>query len=144
MANDFLDYVKIYVKAGKGGDGAVSFRHEKYVPNAGPDGGDGGKGGDIVFKVDPSLNTLVSFRYQKKYFAEDGQKGQANNCTGRSGKDLIIKVPVGTVIRDTNTNSVVADLYEENDEVVLLKGGRGGKAMHVLHIQSVKHQLSHN
>ena len=127
MANDFLDYVKIYVKAGKGGDGAVSFRHEKYVPNAGPDGGDGGKGGDIIFKVDPSLNTLVPFRYQKKYFAEDGQKGQANNCTGRSGKDLIIKVPVGTVIRDTNTNSVVADIYDENEEVVLLKGGRGGK-----------------
>ena len=127
MANDFLDYVKIIVKAGKGGDGAVSFKHEKYVPNGGPDGGDGGKGGDIIFKATSSMNTLVSFRYQRKYIAEDGQKGQPNNCTGKSGADLVIMVPIGTVIRDTNTNSVVADLYDEGDTFVALRGGRGGK-----------------
>ena len=127
MANDFLDYVKIIVKAGRGGDGAVSFKHEKYVPNGGPDGGDGGAGGNIVFEATSSLNTLVPFRYQRKYIAEDGLKGQPNNCTGRSGQDLVIKVPVGTVIRDTATNSVVADLYEEGETFVALRGGRGGK-----------------
>lgn len=123
----FLDYVKIFVKAGNGGNGKVSFHREKFVPNGGPDGGDGGNGGDIVFVADKDLNTLAPFKFQKFYRAENGGDGEAKNCTGRSAPALVIKVPAGTVIKDTETGKVVADLFENGESVVLLKGGRGGK-----------------
>ena len=97
----FLDYVKIFIKAGNGGNGKVSFHREKFVPNGGPDGGDGGNGGDIVFVADKDMNTLVDFKYQKFYRAQNGGDGEAKNCTGKSAPNLVIKVPVGTVIRDT-------------------------------------------
>ncbi len=125
--NMFLDYVKIFVKAGNGGDGKVSFHREKFVPNGGPDGGDGGKGGDIIFEASKNLNTLIDFKFQKFYRAEDGGNGENKNCTGRSGDDLVLKVPAGTVIKDTKTGSVIADLFDDGERVTLLKGGRGGK-----------------
>ena len=105
----FLDYVKIFIKAGNGGNGKVSFHREKFVPNGGPDGGDGGNGGDIVFVADKDMNTLVDFKYQKFYRAQNGGDGEAKNCTGKSAPNLVIKVPVGTVIRDTQSGSVIAD-----------------------------------
>ncbi len=123
----FLDYVKIFIKAGNGGDGKVSFHREKFVPNGGPDGGDGGKGGDVVFVADSSMNTLVDFRYQKFYRAGDGGNGEAKNCTGASAPDLVIRVPAGTVVRDTQSGSVIADLYDDGERVTVLYGGRGGK-----------------
>ncbi|HIU21913.1 MAG TPA: GTPase ObgE [Candidatus Limadaptatus stercorigallinarum] len=123
----FLDYVKIFIKAGNGGNGAVSFHREKYVPNGGPDGGDGGNGGNIVFLADKNLNNLVDFKFKKHFRAENGASGAGRNCTGKSGEDLVIKVPVGTVIKDTRTGETVADLFEEGDRFVALTGGRGGK-----------------
>ncbi len=123
----FVDEVKIYIKAGNGGDGCVSFRREKYVPNGGPDGGDGGKGGDVIFKVDRGLNTLYDFRHKKHYKARNGDGGQGNRRHGKNGADMIIKVPQGTIIREAETGKVIADMaYLDKDEV-LLKGGRGGK-----------------
>ena len=123
----FLDYVKIFIKAGDGGNGAVSFHREKYVPNGGPDGGDGGNGGNIVFVADKNLNNLVDFKFKKHFRAENGVSGAGRNCTGKSGEDLVIKVPVGTVIKDTRTDAVVADLFEDGERFVALTGGRGGK-----------------
>ena len=123
----FTDYVKIIAKAGNGGDGAVSFRREKYVPAGGPDGGDGGKGGDIYFEVDQDKNTLLDFRYQKKFKAESGKNGEGSNKYGRSGEDLIIKVPFGTIIKDAATGKVLADLSEKGQKQLVLAGGRGGK-----------------
>lgn len=123
----FTDYVKIIVKAGNGGDGAVSFRREKYVAAGGPDGGDGGKGGDIYFEVDPDTNTLIDFRYQKKYKAENGKNGEGANRYGKSGENLTIKVPLGTIIKDAVTGKVLADLSEKGQKELLFKGGRGGK-----------------
>ena len=123
----FLDYVKIFIKAGNGGNGKVSFHREKFVPNGGPDGGDGGNGGDIVFVADKDMNTLVDFKYQKFYRAQNGGDGEAKNCTGKSASNLVIKVPVGTVIRDTQSGSVIADLFDDGETFVALKGGRGGK-----------------
>lgn len=123
----FLDYVKIFIKAGNGGNGAVSFHREKYVPNGGPDGGDGGNGGNIVFEADKNLNNLVDFKFKKHFRAENGMNGAGRNCTGKSGEDLVIKVPVGTVVKDTRTGEIVADLFEEGDRFVALTGGRGGK-----------------
>ncbi len=122
----FTDYVKIYVTAGKGGNGAISFRHEKYVAAGGPDGGDGGKGGDVYFKVDKDANTLIEFRYKKKFKAQNGENGQGARKYGKSGDDLYIKVPIGTVIKDSSTNEVLADLSEPGEQVLILKGGRGG------------------
>ena len=123
----FTDYVKIIAKAGNGGNGAISFRREKYVAAGGPDGGDGGKGGNIYFEVDPDSNTLIDFRYNKKFKAENGKNGEGANKYGKSGEDLYIKVPIGTIIRDAKTNKVLADLsYEEKMELILA-GGRGGK-----------------
>ena len=122
----FTDYVKIYAAAGKGGNGAISFRHEKYVAAGGPDGGDGGKGGNVYFRVDKNANTLVEFRYQKKFKAENGENGQGARKYGKSGKDLYINVPIGTIVKDANTNEVLADLSEPEEEVLILKGGRGG------------------
>ena len=122
----FTDYVKITAEAGKGGNGAISFRREKYVAAGGPDGGDGGKGGDVYFKVDKDANTLIEFRYKKKFKAENGENGEGARKYGKSGKDLYIPVPIGTVIKDTETNEVLADLSEKDEEALILKGGRGG------------------
>lgn len=123
----FLDYVKIFIKAGNGGNGAVSFHREKYVPNGGPDGGDGGNGGDIIFVADKDMNTLIDFKFKKHFRAENGTSGGAKNCTGKCGENLVIKVPTGTVIRDTQSGNVIADLFEDGEQFVALKGGRGGK-----------------
>ena len=122
----FVDKAKIYIKAGDGGDGAVSFHREKYVAAGGPDGGDGGKGGDIVFVVDTNISTLIDFRYKRKYVAEKGQNGGAGNCTGRNAADLIIKVPQGTVIRDAATGRIMADMSTDEPKVIA-RGGKGGK-----------------
>ena len=123
----FVDYAKITIKSGDGGNGARSFRREKYVAAGGPDGGDGGKGGDIIFRVDPDENTLINFRYNKKYKAENGENGRGSNCYGKSGKDLYIDVPIGTVVKDAKTGRVIADLSKQGEEKIVLKGGRGGK-----------------
>lgn len=122
----FADRATIYVKSGKGGDGHVSFRREKFVANGGPDGGDGGKGGDVIFVVDEGLNTLTDFRHIRKYQAENGEEGGKKNCRGKNGADIVIKVPEGTVIKEADSNKVIADMSGENRRVVLLKGGRGG------------------
>lgn len=123
----FADRAKIYIRSGKGGDGHVSFRRELYVPDGGPDGGDGGKGGDVIFVVDPGLNTLTDFRHVRKYQAEDGEEGGKRNCHGANGKDVILKVPAGTVIKDFETGKVILDMSNRTEPVTLLKGGRGGK-----------------
>lgn len=123
----FQDIAKIFIRSGKGGDGHVSFRREKFVPDGGPDGGDGGRGGDVIFEVDLGLNTLTEFRYKHKFCAENGQDGGGKRCSGSNGADLIIKVPEGTVIRELESGKVVADMSHENKRVVVLKGGRGGK-----------------
>ena len=123
----FTDYVKIIAKAGNGGNGAISFRREKYVAAGGPDGGDGGKGGDIYFEVDPDSNTLIDFRYNKKFKAENGKNGEGAHKYGKSGEDLVIKVPIGTIIRDAQNNKVLADLSEPGQKELILTGGRGGK-----------------
>ena len=122
----FADRARIFVRSGKGGDGHVSFRREKFVPAGGPDGGDGGKGGDVIFVVDEGLNTLSDFRHTGKYRAQDGQEGGKRNCRGRDGEDVILKVPEGTVIKEYNSGKVIVDMSGENRRVVLLKGGRGG------------------
>ena len=123
----FVDYVKIIIKSGDGGNGAKTFRREKYVAAGGPDGGDGGNGGNIYFEVDKDSNTLINFRYNKKYKAENGENGSGNRCFGKSGKDLVLKVPKGTVIRDFITKKFICDLSEDNQRELVLKGGRGGK-----------------
>ena len=123
----FVDYTKITIKSGNGGNGAKTFRREKYVAAGGPDGGDGGKGGNIYFVVDPDSNTLIDFRYNKKYKAEDGKNGSGGNCYGKSGEDLYIGVPKGTVVKDAQTGKILADLSEEGQKELILEGGRGGK-----------------
>lgn len=123
----FIDYAKIVIGSGKGGNGAITFRREKYVANGGPDGGDGGKGGSVYFQVDLGLNTLIDFKYKKKYLAKDGQGGSGNRCNGKKGEDLYIKVPQGTVIKDEETGKVIADLSEVGQVECVLKGGNGGK-----------------
>ena len=122
----FADRARIFVRSGKGGDGHVSFRREKYVPNGGPDGGDGGKGGDVIFEVDEGLNTLIDFRHVRKYKAEDGEEGGKKNCRGKNGSDITIKVPAGTVIKEAESGQVITDMSGDNKRIVLLKGGRGG------------------
>lgn len=122
----FADRAKIYVRSGKGGDGHVSFRREKYVPSGGPDGGDGGHGGDVIFVVDEGLNTLIDFRHIRKYKAGDGEEGGKKNCRGKDGEDIIIKVPAGTVIKEAQSGQVITDMSGDNKRVVLLKGGKGG------------------
>ncbi len=122
----FVDKARIKIKAGDGGDGAVSFHREKYVAAGGPDGGDGGRGGDVVFQVDDNFSTLIDFRYKRKYVAERGQNGSSRNCTGKSAEPLIIKVPRGTVIRDAQTGRIMADMSSDEPKV-LARGGAGGK-----------------
>ena len=122
-----VDYTKIYVKSGDGGNGAITFRREKYVAAGGPDGGDGGKGGDVYFIVDPDSNTLINFRYNKKFKAKNGENGSGSNCYGKKGEDLYIKVPLGTVVKDKETGKIIADLSKEGQKELVLPGGRGGK-----------------
>lgn len=122
----FADRARIYVRSGKGGDGHVSFRREKYVPAGGPDGGDGGRGGDVIFEVDEGLNTLIDFRNVRKYRAEDGEPGGKRNCRGKDGRDVILKVPQGTVIKEAESGQVIVDMSGVNRRVVFLQGGRGG------------------
>ena len=123
----FSDKATIRIRSGNGGDGHVSFRREKYVANGGPDGGDGGRGGDLIFEVDPGVNTLNDFRYKQKYFAGNGEPGGKRRCHGADGEDLIVKVPAGTVVREAKTGQVITDMSYENTREVILKGGRGGK-----------------
>lgn len=122
----FVDVAKILIGSGNGGNGHISFRRELYVQNGGPDGGDGGKGGDLIFEVDKGLNNLLPFRHKTKYIAESGLEGDKKNCKGRSGEDLIVKVPYGTVVKDFKTNKVITDMSGNNLKEVILKGGRGG------------------
>lgn len=122
----FADRAKIFIRSGKGGDGHVSFRREKYVPDGGPDGGDGGKGGSVIFEIDEGLNTLTDYRFNKHYRAEDGENGGKRNCRGKDGKDIVLKVPEGTVIKDEATGKVMLDMSGENRRVVFLEGGKGG------------------
>lgn len=122
----FADSAKIIIKSGRGGDGHVSFRREKYVPNGGPDGGDGGRGGDLIFQVDEGLNTLGDFRHRRKYAAENGEDGKKRNCHGKNGEDLVVKVPAGTIIRDAESDKVIADMSGDNTTQIILKGGKGG------------------
>ena len=123
----FTDYTKIIIKSGNGGNGAISFRREKYVAAGGPDGGDGGKGGDVYFKVDKDKNTLIDFRYNKKYKATDGENGSGSKCSGKAGKDIVIGVPIGTVIKNSKTQEVIADFSQPEQVELILKGGRGGR-----------------
>ncbi|NLL65946.1 MAG: GTPase ObgE [Clostridiaceae bacterium] len=123
----FIDVAEIYVCAGKGGDGHVSFHRAKYIPNGGPDGGDGGRGGDVIFVADPNMASLQDFRYKRKYKAENGESGGQNKKTGRSGENLVIRVPVGTLLFDKDSDRLLADLNEAGEEVVIAKGGAGGR-----------------
>ena len=121
----FIDIVNIYVKAGKGGDGAVSFHREKYVASGGPDGGDGGKGGDVILRTDDNLSTLINLKYKRKFIAQDGKPGGKNRCCGKSGEDIIINVPRGTVVKDLNTGKIIVDMTNK-DHFIVAKGGSGG------------------
>jgi GTPase len=123
----FADRAKIHIRSGKGGDGHVSFRREIYVPAGGPDGGDGGRGGDLIFVVDEGLNTLSDFRYTHKFIAQDGDPGSRKRCHGKDGEDMIVKVPPGTVIKEVTTGKIVADMSNSNSREIILRGGRGGK-----------------
>lgn len=123
----FADRAKIFIRSGKGGDGHVSFRRELYVPNGGPDGGDGGRGGDVIFEIDEGQNTLGDYRHKRKYKAQDGQEGGKRRCHGADGQDIVLKVPEGTVIMEAESKKVIADMSGENRRQIVLKGGRGGK-----------------
>lgn len=122
----FIDFAEIYIKAGDGGDGAVSFRREKYIPNGGPDGGDGGKGGNVIFRADPGLRTLLDFRYKRKYIADRGENGSKRNRSGKGGNDLVVRVPSGTIVKEKETGRIIADISEDNQEEIIAKGGKGG------------------
>ena len=122
----FAYRAKIYIRSGKGGDGHVSFRRELYVPNGGPDGGDGGRGGDVIFEVDEGLNTLYDYRHRRKFKAQDGEEGGKRRCHGKDGGDIILKVPEGTIIREAESGRIIADMSGENRRQTILKGGRGG------------------
>lgn len=135
--NQFVDRAKITIVSGKGGNGAVSFRREPFVPEGGPDGGDGGKGGDIVFVADRNMRTLMDFRYKRKYEAEPGQDGMKKKCYGKNGQDLIIRVPAGTVVIDEETGRIMKDLVNDGDRLIAAKGGKGGKG-NVHYVNSVR------
>ncbi len=123
----FIDLVEIFVKAGNGGRGAVSFRREKYVPKGGPDGGDGGKGGDVIIVSDPNMTTLLDYRYKRKYIAPNGENGMGTLKTGKSGEDIILRVPVGTVVKDRETGKILFDFTEPNQQFMVARGGKGGR-----------------
>ena len=122
----FIDFAEIYIKAGDGGDGAISFRREKYIPNGGPDGGDGGNGGNVVFKADTGLRTLMDFRYKRKYVAETGENGGKRNRSGKGGANFEVRVPVGTLVKEKDTGRILADISREGQEVIIARGGKGG------------------
>ncbi|HAG44869.1 MAG TPA: GTPase CgtA [Clostridium sp.] len=122
----FIDTAKIFVKSGNGGNGSISFRREKYVPLGGPDGGDGGNGGSVILRVEPNMTTLLDFSYNRKFIANDGGKGEGSKCYGKDGEDLIIDVPMGTVIRDVETDKIMCDLSHAGDTYVVCRGGKGG------------------
>ena len=122
----FIDKAKIFIKAGNGVNGSIAFHREKYVASGGPDGGDGGRGGNVIFRVDLGLTTLMDFRYKRKYVAESGQAGMKNKMNGKRGEDIVISVPQGTVVRDVETGKIIADLYDPDKDVILAKGGNGG------------------
>lgn len=122
----FADRAKIYIRSGKGGDGHVSFRRELYVPNGGPDGGDGGRGGDVIFEIDEGLNTLADYRHRRKYVAKDGEQGGKRRCHGKNAEDIILKVPEGTIIKEAKSDKIIADMSGDNRRQVILKGGKGG------------------
>ncbi|NLD32724.1 MAG: GTPase ObgE, partial [Trichococcus flocculiformis] len=123
----FLDHAKVHVKAGKGGDGMVAFRREKYVPDGGPAGGDGGRGGSIIFEVDPGLRTLLDFRYNRNFRGKPGENGMSKSMFGRGAKDTIVRVPPGTIVRNAETKELIADLTEPGQQAVVARGGRGGR-----------------
>ncbi len=123
----FIDQAKITVKAGDGGNGAISFRHEKFIPKGGPDGGNGGNGGSVIIRADRQLNTLLDYRYRPRYKAQRGEDGRSKNQYGKFGEDIVLKVPCGTIIKDSSTNEIVADLTDDGDECIVAKGGKGGK-----------------
>ena len=123
----FIDIATIYLKAGNGGDGAVSFHREKYVPAGGPDGGDGGRGGSVWFEGDSSMNSLAPFRFTQHFRAENGERGSAKNCTGKSGEDIVIKVPCGTVVKDAESGGILADVFADGEKIKILEGGKGGR-----------------
>ena len=123
----FLDIVNIYAKAGNGGDGKVSFHREKYVMCGGPDGGDGGRGGSVIFVADSSLTSLIDFKFKKHFRAENGAPGEGGNCFGKNGQDIIVKVPTGTIIRDKESGGIIADMFTDGERKVILKGGKGGR-----------------
>jgi GTP-binding protein len=123
----FIDSAKIYIRSGKGGDGIIHWRREKFIPKGGPDGGNGGVGGDVIFTADKQINTLLDFRYKKKFIAKDGNVGEGSNKEGRSAEPIYIKIPVGTLIRNAETGELIADITEDGQELVIAKGGRGGK-----------------
>lgn len=134
----FVDYAEIFVKGGNGGRGCVSFRREKYVPKGGPDGGDGGKGGDVIIQVDPHMSTLLDFRYKRHYKAENGEHGKGALKYGRNGKDIIINVPAGTIVKDLGAGKIIADLTQKDQMVVVAQGGKGGRGN--THFKSPTHQ----
>lgn len=123
----FIDQATINVKSGNGGNGVVSFRREKYIPKGGPDGGNGGNGGSIIIRADKQLTTLMDFRYRRKYTAPDGDRGQGANKTGKSGEDIVLRVPAGTIINDQGSGKQLADLISHEDQIIIVRGGRGGK-----------------
>ncbi len=123
----FIDSAKIYIRSGSGGNGIIHWRREKYVPKGGPDGGNGGRGGDVIVRADKQLHTLMDFRYKRRYIAKNGNPGEGSNCEGRSADTVIIKVPCGTILRNADTGKILADLVEHNSEIIIAKGGRGGK-----------------
>lgn len=122
----FIDQAKIRIEAGNGGNGIISWRREKYVPKGGPDGGNGGHGGSVIFEADPQLSTLLDFRYKRTYKAQDGNPGEGSNCTGRTGQDEIVKVPVGTIVRNIENGEILADLIDRGQQIKVARGGRGG------------------
>lgn len=134
----FLDEAKVYIRSGKGGNGCVSFRREAFVEYGGPDGGDGGRGGDVVAEAVPGLNTLIDFRFQQHFFAKNGQSGMGRQRTGKDGEDIVLRVPAGTEIHDLETGEMIADLVQEGDRVVIAKGGNGGWGN--LHFKSATNQ----
>ncbi|MBI3003992.1 MAG: GTPase ObgE [Ignavibacteriales bacterium] len=123
----FIDEARIYVKAGDGGNGCISFRREKFIPKGGPDGGNGGRGGNVIIRADKQLNTLLDFKYRKHYRGERGEHGRGKNQAGKSGKEELLKVPCGTIIKDAATGEILADLIQHGDEVIIARGGRGGR-----------------
>ena len=139
MAIHFVDIARIHVKAGNGGNGAISFHREKYVASGGPDGGDGGKGGDVIFRADRNLSTLMDFKYKRKYVARNGEDGRGSNMSGKGAEDLIVRVPIGTVIKDAETGLVMADVSEQDKDYVIAKGGKGGLGNQ--HFATPTHQI---